>query len=588
MDTHDQHRGHRIHPHEHAWQVRVWRFLARCSGRWYCVTCDRWFEGECKCYERRLCRFAFPAQSVYAALQVALTTPKGPYTMLDMPTCVIYLRLSDSRTEEALDGRETKLRAEADRLGWIVSRVEIENDAPRRAGGKMSPASAFKRRAVRTASGEIVKDPDTGRPVMRVIRPGWQSVIADLKTGRASAVLAEDLDRACRDPRDLEDLLDACAQTGASARSLTGSLMLTNGGNDGEIFMARVMVAQAHKSSSDTGRRVRDAKARYSGQTYQGGLRPFGYAHVADTEKYHRTLMIVPDEKDMILKAVADILDRDITLAAITRDWRARGAVTVTGKPWTSQKLRQALIKPAVAGLAVCGGELKPAPWPSILERDTWEKLKAKLDDPVRRHTTGNEPKHLLSMIARCGICNDGTILYSMGTGHRGGAGYACRNAGWHLRRNSRHLDECVEAVVVEWLELYGKTALKPPPRQSGINAPALRAEAGRLRTAKREQMRLHSAGKIDSDDLAEGLREIRDRLAVIDAQLAVSDKPDPLAEFRDAPARAVWASLTLPRKRAIVRLLVEVTVYPTARRGPGFDRASVEVRENYPDGGAS
>ena len=41
--------------------------------------------------------------------------------MLDMPTCDLYLRLSDSRTEEALDGREDKLRAEADRLGWIVS-----------------------------------------------------------------------------------------------------------------------------------------------------------------------------------------------------------------------------------------------------------------------------------------------------------------------------------------------------------------------------------------------------------------------------------------------------------------------------------
>ena len=242
--------------------------------------------------------------------------------MLDMPTCDLYLRLSDSRTEEALDGREDRLRVEADRLGWIVARVVIENDAPRQEGGKMRPASAFKRRTVRNASGEIVKDPDTGKPVMRVIRPGWQSVIADLKTGRASAVLAEDLDRACRDPRDLEDLLDACAQTGASARSLTGSLKLTNGGEDAERFMARVMVAQAHKSSSDTSRRVRDAKERFHGQSYQGGLRPYGYEHVAETVKYHRTLMIVPDEAAIIRAAADDILDRDISLAAIVRDLR--------------------------------------------------------------------------------------------------------------------------------------------------------------------------------------------------------------------------------------------------------------------------
>ena len=106
----------------------------------------------------------------------------------------------------------------------------------------------------------------------------------------------------------------------------------------------------------------------------------------------------------------------------------------------------------------------------------------------------------------------------------------------------------------MDWLELHGKTALKPPPRRAGVNAPALRAEAKRLTAAKASQMRMHAAGRIKDADLETGLAEIYDRLAVIDAQLAVSDQPDPLAEFRDAPARVVWASLTLPRKRAIVR----------------------------------
>ena len=40
----------------------------------------------------------------------------------------LYLRLSDGRTEEALDGREAKLRGEAERLGWTVRRVVTEND----------------------------------------------------------------------------------------------------------------------------------------------------------------------------------------------------------------------------------------------------------------------------------------------------------------------------------------------------------------------------------------------------------------------------------------------------------------------------
>ena len=454
----------------------------------------------------------------------------------------------------------------------------VENDVTRR-DGKMRPASAFKRRAVRDANGQVVRDKDSGRPILRVIRPGWQSVIADLKTGRASAVLAEDLDRACRDPRDLEDLLDACEQTGASARSISGSLMLTNGGTDSEKFMARVMVAQAHKSSADTSRRTADSKARLHGESYPGGLRPFGYVHVAEAEKYHKTLMLVPDEADMLRAAAADILERDISLHAITRDWVARGSVTVTGKQWTTQKLRQVLLKPAIAGYAARRGELRPGTWTPILEPDLWEKLKAKLDDEARRTTTGNEPRHLLSNIALCGICDDGSTLTSCGTALRGGPSYACPKGGMHLRRNCRHLDLLVETAIVAWLDRHGKTALKPPPRAAGVNAPALRREVKRLHARKPALMKMNVAGDIDDADLAVGLREIRDRLAVNDRQLTISDQPDPLAEFRDAPAATVWNSLALPRKRALVRRVLEIVVLPTTRRGPGLDPDAVIVR---------
>jgi len=36
-------------PHDHDWQRRVWGFVAKCSGRWFCVSCQEWFEGESRC-----------------------------------------------------------------------------------------------------------------------------------------------------------------------------------------------------------------------------------------------------------------------------------------------------------------------------------------------------------------------------------------------------------------------------------------------------------------------------------------------------------------------------------------------------------
>jgi hypothetical protein len=105
--------------------------------------------------------------------------------------------------------------------------------------------SAFKKRKVTLPSGEVVH---------RVIRPAFQTMLADLKSGAVDAIIAYDLDRACRDPRDLEDLIDACVHFGRKVHSVTGSLDLTT--HHG-ITMARLLVAVANKSSMDMSRRVK-------------------------------------------------------------------------------------------------------------------------------------------------------------------------------------------------------------------------------------------------------------------------------------------------------------------------------------------
>ena len=95
--------------------------------------------------------------------------------------------------------------------------------------------------------------------------------------------------------------------------------------------------------------------------------------------------------------------------------------------------------------------------------------------------------------------------------------------------------------------------------------------EAAQLAERRKAQMRLHAAGDIDDQDLAEGLREIKRRLAVITGTLAATTEPDPLAEFRDQPgAEKVWDALTLPRKRAVLKLIasVDAAARDPARQG--------------------
>jgi DNA invertase Pin-like site-specific DNA recombinase len=105
-------------------------------------------------------------------------------------------------------------------------------------------------------------------------------------SGKADGLIAVDLDRACRDPRDLEDLIDVVEQSGCPVESVSGSLRLAS---DADVTMARVMVAMANKSSRDTARRVADRRRQkaVAGEP-GGGRRAFGYAadglRVAESE----------------------------------------------------------------------------------------------------------------------------------------------------------------------------------------------------------------------------------------------------------------------------------------------------------------
>ena len=431
----------------------------------------------------------------------------------------IYLRLSDLRTEDELGGREVTLRAEAKRLGWAVHRVVIENDlAPN------GQASAFKRKRIRLPNGRVE---------LRTVRPGFRSVLADIMTG--INLLAEDLDRMVRQPRDGEDLLDAVELGGASARSLSGSLALTEGGTDAERFTARIMAAVANKSSADTARRVRDARQRWAGQSYQGGRRPYGFRVAKDTEQYHRNLVIDPDEATVIRTAAADILDRGISLKAIAARLRAQNIPTVTGTEWTPSTLRDVLSKPAVAGLtSYKGGELRPAPWPAILDRDTWDRL-TDLFDGRKNPGTSNEPRWLLSCYATCGVC--GSPVKCTGSSKR--RAYTCIKNG-HVRRSATAVDNYVSQVVIARLSSPDAADLLRPPPRPGTDAGKLRAEARKLRAKSAKLGALFAADVVTETQLTSGTKVIRERLAVIDTQLAASDQPDPLTEFRDWPAAAV------------------------------------------------
>jgi hypothetical protein len=153
-----------------------------------------------------------------------------------------------------------------------------------------------------------------------------------------------------------------------------------------------------------------------------------------------------------------------------------------------------------------------------------------------------------------------------------------CDNGG-HLKRAAHRVDELVEGRMIWRLSQDdAATLLLPPPVPGAADPAGLDAELRELRKRRREQMDLHSAGIITKADLARGIREIEDRTGKAKARLAAARRADPLPEFRDRPADVVWDSLPVARKRAVIRLLADITFAPVAPSGPRFNPDSVVI----------
>lgn len=474
---------------------------------------------------------------------------------------LILARISDARDgdEHGVTGQVANARKLARRIDWKVgptaTHVIIENDT-----------SAFKRRKIAV--------PGHDRPLLRTVRPEFRRALDMLWDGRADGVIAIDLDRVARDPRDLEDLIDVVeARTPRlPVESLTGSLRLAN---DADITMARVMVAVGNKASRDTKRRVEDSqRARAADGKYRGtGKRPFGYESDGVT--------VAPVEAAEIVSA-AEAIIAGVSLRSLTASLQNREVPTVTGAAWSTGTLRDILLRARNAGLAVYRGEVVgKAEWSAIMPEETWRAVVAVLTDPARRTSPGNAPQHLGSLIYLCGTCNNGaTVAIS---GGRQSRSYVCRD-GSHLRRIAKPIDDLVRDVLCARLAKKDAVELLMAPQAGRPDTAALRAEAASLGELLNEQARLHARKVITTAQLEAGSGELQGRLRAIEAEIEAASVIDPLAGIAGRPdALEVWEDMPLERQRGIVRTLLTVTILPRQTQGrlPGggyVDMSAIDI----------
>ena len=369
--------------------------------------------------------------------------------------------------------------------------------------------------------------------------------------------------------------------------------------------------------------RINDRLAENAANGTPPGSVPFGYAHGV-SDQGAKTYVIVPEQADAIRSAAQMVL-AGWSLNRVAAELRERGLAgphrvkvktpagdVLTddqGRPvtrataLTAGSVRSMLTKPTIAGWRVHGGRtVGRGNWEPILDDDTWQACRARLNGPrtVKRSDGGTYPvtsahsgysgrKYTLTGgLAVCGVCSAplvGTIKQLKGGKrpsmpylicHPTRGGRAC--TGIMLEATERNVADRLFAELDKPEFLEAVAADDHGARREQITA-ALGASDGK----RAELAAMWAADDLTSAEWQAARRAQAETEQKLRAELA--SVPPPLARVSIGHARASWPDMTLDERREFLRLFIERVTISRAkpgttgiRRGPRRHRVAETV----------
>ncbi|MBN7403657.1 recombinase family protein [Mycobacteroides abscessus subsp. abscessus] len=448
---------------------------------------------------------------------------------------IIYARVSsDKAAGRSVEEQEHECRAECERRAWPVAHVLTDNDL--------------------SASRFATKDRPEYKRLRDLLAPG-------------DVLVTWEASRAQRDLARYVELRDLCAERGVRW-SYSGRLFDLTDGDD--RFATGLDALLAEKEAEQTRVRILRAHRANLAEGKPHGRVPYGYRIVRDPDTGKAVGRVVdPVRGPLVAEAARRVLDGQ-SLASMVR-WIA----TKDPDPkWNEAKLRRILVNPTTAGYRTHSITEKGKRGPQVIHGEgTWEPIitREQHADLVALFATrksgprGSEPRHLLSGIVTCGVCENYLWL---GKGGRKKDGshydvYSCQNR--HAARNKQALDEVITSVIEGMLASpEALAALAAPPPDPSPSAVAELEELKRQLRGVEDQM---AENKMPADVGARVATRLTERIAASEAAAAPVYTEPIVRELATAPDPvALWRSLALPQKREFIRAVMTVKIERVGR----------------------
>jgi DNA invertase Pin-like site-specific DNA recombinase len=431
-----------------------------------------------------------------------------------------------------------------------------------------------------------------------VIREAFWQMHKDLKGDRIDGVLAYDIDRFSRQPRDLEKYIDVYQDKDEKQGkklifdTLSGqNFDLTS--SDGRLS-ARLFVSIANKASEDAARRIRrDNRYRAQKGRYHGGTQPYGW------QEEDRNALD-PKAADIVNKAMDMYLAGD-KFATITRYLLKEGVVNPnTGEPFTWAGVKTLIFRARNAGIRVyldepqfdADGEYIMGPWEALCSVEKYEAVigaqKERASNQPRKYAQFDNKvtvKHLMSRIVRCGKCGypmSGKPVWVRGKKTESYS-YQCQttvntSACGKVNVTGPRVDEMIKKLVWAIVEKSSKEK-QVPEKPNPDWTPEKEARLAEVDQELKELKEQWEARKIKvttftlaQDSLETEKKDLR-ALRAYSAPAAVRAVTPEL--LRDG-----WEGLSLERQRTVIRSVLQAVIVHPARdgkKGGSFDPNRIE-----------